>query len=135
MKWIVLIGFSLFLPTTAGAVRNVLGGPIQKCGDFPKTGYFRDGYCHTGPEDLGTHVACASVTKEFLEFTAKRGNDLMTPRPEMDFPGLKPGDRWCLCALRWREADRAGVSPSLDLRATHVKMLEYVPLSKLRKKR
>jgi uncharacterized protein (DUF2237 family) len=132
-----LLGILVFLliPDVALATKSVSGPSLSKCGDFPKTGYFRDGYCHTGPEDLGTHVACATVTQEFLDFTLKRGNDLITPHPESGFPGLKPGDRWCLCALRWLEADRAGVAPSLDLKATHVKMLEYAPLSKLRQKR
>ena len=108
--------------------KNVLGGELQKCCDSPKTGFYRDGFCHTGPEDHGTHVACATLTKEFLEFTLSRGNDLMTPRPEWNFPGLKPGDKWCLCALRWLEAKKAGVAPKLDLEATHEKMLEFTSL-------
>ncbi len=124
----------VLIPDAALAVKNVSGSPLSKCGDFPKTGNYRDGYCQTGPEDIGTHVACATVTKEFLDFTLKNGNDLLTPHPEFGFPGLKPGDRWCLCALRWREADQAGVAPALDLKATHFKMLDYVPLSKLKKR-
>lgn len=110
------------------AAKNVLGGPLKKCCDSPRTGFYRDGFCHTGPQDHGTHVACATVTKEFLEFTKGRGNDLMTPRPEWNFPGLKPGDKWCLCALRWLEAKEAGVAPKLDLEATHEKMLEFTSL-------
>ncbi len=110
---------------------NVLGSPLKKCCDSPKTGFYRDGMCHTGPQDHGTHVACATVTKEFLEFTKSRGNDLITARPEWNFPGLKPGDKWCLCALRWLEAKKAGVAPKLDLEATHQKMLEFVPLKDL----
>jgi uncharacterized protein (DUF2237 family) len=112
--------------------KNVLGTPLQKCCDSPKTGFYRDGFCHTGPQDVGTHVACATVTKEFLEFTKSRGNDLMTARPEWNFPGLKPGDKWCLCALRWLEAKKAGVAPKIDLSATHEKMLEFASLEQLK---
>lgn len=114
--------------------KNVLGTALKKCCDSPRTGFYRDGYCHTGPQDHGTHVACATVTAEFLAFTRSRGNDLVTPRPEWNYPGLKPGDKWCLCALRWKEAKAAGVAPELDLEATHEKMLEYVPLSDLKSK-
>ena len=113
------------------ADKNVLGGELKKCCDHPKTGFYRDGICRTGPEDHGTHVACATVTKEFLEFTRTRGNDLITPRPEWNFPGLKPGDKWCLCALRWLEARRAGVAPKLDLEASHLKLLEYTSLDEI----
>lgn len=113
-------------------INNVLGTPIQKCCDSPKTGFYRNGICLTGPQDHGTHVACATVTKEFLEFTKGRGNDLVTPAPQWNFPGLKPGDKWCLCALRWLEAKRAGVAPKLDLEATHEKMLEYATLTELK---
>lgn len=105
--------------------KNVLGTSLQKCCDSPKTGFYRDGFCHTGPQDHGTHVACARVTKEFLEFTKTKGNDLTTPRPEWNFPGLKPGDKWCLCALRWLEAKKAGIVLKLDIESTHEKMLEY----------
>ena len=130
--------FTILLSTTAMAQnmsmpsKNVLGTSLKKCCDSPKTGFYRDGNCHTGPQDHGTHVACATVTKEFLEFTKSRGNDLMTARPEWNFPGLKPGDKWCLCALRWLEAKRAGVAPLLDLEATHEKMLEYAPIKDLK---
>jgi len=113
------------------AAKNVLGGPLAKCCESPRTGFYRDGFCHTGPQDHGTHVACAKVTKEFLEFTRSRGNDLSTPRPEWNFPGLRPGDKWCLCALRWLEAKRAGVAPPLELSATHEKMLDFAALAEL----
>jgi uncharacterized protein (DUF2237 family) len=130
--------FTILLSTTAMAQnmsmpsKNVFGTSLKKCCDSPKTGFYRDGNCHTGPQDHGTHVACATVTKEFLEFTKSRGNDLMTAMPEWNFPGLKPGDKWCLCALRWLEAKRAGVAPLLDLEATHEKMLEYASIKDLK---
>ena len=112
--------------------RNVLGGPLATCSLSPRTGFFRDGCCKTGPEDLGAHVVCALMTSQFLEFSAARGNDLSTPRPELEFPGLKPGDRWCLCALRWKEALDAGVAPPVVLEATHERALEVIPLDELR---
>lgn len=118
---------NMSLPT-----RNVLGSTLKKCCDSPKTGFYRDGFCHTGPQDTGTHVACATVTKEFLDFTKSKGNDLITPRPEWNFPGLKPGDKWCLCALRWLEATKGGVAPKLDLEATNEKMLEFINLKDLK---
>ena len=111
---------------------NVLGGPLQPCGLDPLTGFFRDGRCVTGPSDRGTHVVCAIVTAEFLAFTAGRGNDLSTPRPEYDFPGLQPGDRWCLCVSRWAEAERAGVAPRVVLEATDRAALAGVSLDALR---
>ncbi len=114
--------------------KNVLGTPLKSCCDSPKTGFFRDGFCRTGPQDHGTHIACAVLTEEFLEFTKARGNDLSTPRPEWNFPGLVPGDKWCLCALRWTEAFAAGVAPALDLEATHEKMLEFATLEDLKAK-
>lgn len=95
------------------------------------TGFYRDGHCRTGKEDVGTHVICAEVSREFLEYSLGRGNDLITPRPHWNFPGLQPGDKWCLCALRWREAWEAGIAPKVDLSATHIKALEYVPLEVL----
>ncbi len=110
---------------------NVLGTELAVCGLEPKTGFFRDGCCSSGPQDLGKHLVCAKVTAEFLEFSRMRGNDLMTPRPEFDFPGLKPGDRWCLCALRWMEASDAGLAPPVILEATHQNALELVPLADL----
>ncbi len=113
--------------------KNVLGTELKKCCDSPKTGFHRNGFCQTGPEDQGTHVACAIVTKEFLEFSKSRGNDLITPKPEWNFPGLKPGDKWCLCALRYLEAKQAGVAPKLDLEATHEKMLEFMNSKEIKK--
>lgn len=113
--------------------KNVLGTALKECGCDPKTGIYRDGYCRTNPADTGTHVVCAVVTREFLEFSRSRGNDLIRPVPMWSFPGLKPGDRWCLCVSRWIEAERAGVAPSIDLEATHQKALEYVSRSILEK--
>ncbi|MCE2927982.1 MAG: DUF2237 domain-containing protein [Rickettsiales bacterium] len=113
--------------------KNVLGGELALCGLSPKTGFYRDGYCRTGAHDTGRHVVAAMVTEEFLAFTKSRGNDLSTPRPEYDFPGLKPGDRWCLCALRWKEAEEAGAAPPVDLAATHEKALEFIPLETLKR--
>jgi uncharacterized protein len=111
--------------------KNVLGGPLLACSYAPLTGFFRDGCCKTGPEDLGTHVVCAKVTAEFLAFSAEQGNDLSTPRPEYRFAGLKPGDRWCLCANRWLEALNAGVAPPVVLAATHQKVLKLISLTEL----
>ncbi|MCS7293146.1 MAG: DUF2237 domain-containing protein [Gloeomargarita sp. SKYBB_i_bin120] len=107
---------------------NVLGKPLEVCCRSPLTGFYRTGYCETGPDDLGVHTVCAQVTQAFLEFTLKQGNDLITPNPLYNFPGLKPGDRWCLCASRWEEARRAGVAPPIILAATHQKTLEIIPL-------
>ncbi|MFY9346600.1 MAG: DUF2237 domain-containing protein [Orrella sp.] len=112
---------------------NVLGEPLQACSYDPLTGYFRDGCCNTDDNDHGTHVVCTRVTHAFLVFSADRGNDLMTPRPEWRFPGLKAGDRWCLCATRWREALEAGLAPPVVLAATHSKVLEYVSLEDLKR--
>ncbi len=112
--------------------QNVLGEPLQACSYDPLTGYFRDGCCNTDEHDHGTHVVCARMTAEFLAFSADRGNDLVTPRPEWRFPGLKAGDRWCLCALRWKEAFEAGVAPLVVLAATHCKVLEHVRLEDLK---
>jgi uncharacterized protein (DUF2237 family) len=107
--------------------RNVLGGALQPCSLDPVTGFYRNGCCETGPEDRGLHVVCAHVTEAFLSFSAQRGNDLSTPLPDYRFPGLKPGDRWCLCALRWLEAAQAGVAPPVVLSATHEATLALVP--------
>jgi uncharacterized protein (DUF2237 family) len=109
----------------------VLGGPLAPCCDDPATGFYRDGYCHTGPQDVGSHTVCARLTEAFLEFSFLRGNDLTTPRPEYDFPGLRPGDRWCLCIARWREALEAGVALPVILAATHEKALAVVTLEQL----
>ncbi len=92
----------------------------------PLTGYFRDGFCHTGPGDVGLHTVCAEMTEEFLRFSYERGNDLVTPRPDMRFPGLQPGDKWCLCVTRWQEALEAGVAPRIFLNATHASAVEFV---------
>jgi uncharacterized protein (DUF2237 family) len=112
--------------------RNVLGQPLEVCCTNPMTGYYRDGSCRTDARDAGTHVVCARVTQVFLEFSRSQGNDLITPRAEFRFPGLKPGDCWCLCATRWREALRAGVAPPVRLEATHERALEFVTLEDLR---
>lgn len=112
--------------------RNVLGGPLHPCSTDPLTGFFRTGDCQTGPQDRGTHVVCAQVTEAFLAFTASRGNDLSTPIPAYGFPGLQPGDRWCLCVLRWKEALAAGAAPPVVLEATHAKALDVVDLATLR---
>ncbi len=112
---------------------NVYGEPLDACSEDPITGFFRDGCCNTDDQDLGSHTVCIQVTREFLQFSKTRGNDLSTPRPEMDFPGLRPGDRWCLCAARWVEAYRHGTAPRVYLRRTHQRALEVVPLNLLRK--
>ena len=111
---------------------NVLGDELVPCSFDPLTGYFRDGCCNTSVDDRGTHVICARVTADFLDFSLKRGNDLTTPRPEHRFAGLKPGDRWCLCANRWVEALQAGVAPPVVLESTHAKALAFVSLDELR---
>lgn len=112
--------------------RNVLGGPLQSCCLDPVTGFYRDGFCHTGRWDVGVHTVCAILTAEFLEFSHAQGNDLVTPRPELGFPGLKAGDRWCLCAARWREAAEAGVAPPVVLAACHERTLDVVDLATLK---
>lgn len=111
--------------------RNVLNTELQSCSTQPMTGFYRTGCCDTGPGDDGVHVVCARMTEEFLTFSVQMGNDLVTPRPEFGFPGLKPGDRWCLCAQRWREALEAGVAPPVVLEATHISALEFVDLPDL----
>jgi uncharacterized protein (DUF2237 family) len=110
---------------------NVVGGELQPCSSEPLTGFFRDGCCSTGPEDAGSHTVCAVMTAEFLEFSRLAGNDLSTPRPEWGFEGIQPGDRWCLCALRWLEAYEAGQAPEVVLGATHARALEVVPIEAL----
>lgn len=115
------------------AARNVLGEPLEPCCLRPMTGFFRTGSCETGAEDIGAHTVCVQVTAEFLAFSKERGNDLSTPVPAFDFPGLRPGDRWCLCASRWREALEAGRAPRVLLRATHERTLEYVSLEELKR--
>jgi uncharacterized protein (DUF2237 family) len=111
--------------------KNVLGKPLQSCSVAPNTGFYRNGCCDTGPGDDGVHVVCALMTEEFLEFSRDQGNDLATPVPEFDFPGLKPGDRWCLCAARWKEALQAGVAPPVVLEATHMSAVEFLDLEDL----
>ncbi len=111
---------------------NVLGGELEPCGFDPLTGFYRDGCCDTGAEDAGVHVVCAEMTEQFLAFSISAGNDLSTPRPEFGFPGLKPGDRWCLCASRWQEAYVAGVAPPVHLAATHAAAAEFCDLAALR---
>ncbi len=113
--------------------RNVLGEPLEACSVAPMTGFYRDGCCNTGAEDIGSHTVCAVMTAEFLAFSKSRGNDLSTPMPEVGFPGLKPGDRWCLCAPRWQEAFEAGQAPRIVLRATHEGALTYCALADLKR--
>ena len=112
---------------------NVLGEPLKPCSYDPMTGFFRDGCCNTGPQDRGRHTVCVRVTAEFLAFSRMRGNDLTTPRPEFGFPGLRAGDRWCLCAARWREALEAGRAPRVVLASTHEATLEIVDLRDLKR--
>jgi len=116
-----------------GIQRNVFGEPLKSCSERPVTGFYRSGCCHTGPEDVGLHTVCVEVTSEFLAFSKARGNDLSTPQPDFDFPGLEPGDRWCLCAARWREAFEAGKAPRVILSATHEATLAVVPLEDLKR--
>jgi uncharacterized protein (DUF2237 family) len=110
---------------------NVLGEPLAECSADPLTGFYRNGCCDTGPEDRGSHTVCAVMTAEFLAFSKYVGNDLSTPRPEFRFPGLKPGDRWCLCAGRFLQAHEEGCAPKVNLRATHLRALDIVPLEVL----
>lgn len=112
---------------------NVLGEPLLACSTRPLTGFFRDGCCRTGPEDHGRHVVCTQVTDAFLEFSRVRGNDLVTPVPAFGFPGLREGDRWCLCAARWQEALQAGAAPRVVLTATHESALEVIAMDDLKR--
>jgi uncharacterized protein (DUF2237 family) len=111
--------------------RNVVGGSLEPCGFDPVTGFFRDGCCSTGPEDAGSHTICAVVTREFLEHQVAVGNDLVTPRPQWHFPGLTPGDRWCVVAARWLQAHADGVAPPVVLASTHERAADVVPLQLL----
>ena len=113
--------------------RNVYGEPLELCSLNPPTGFYRSGCCETGPEDVGVHTVCVEVTQEFLAFSKSRGNDLSTPRPEFGFPGLTPGDRWCLCAARWQEAFDAGAAPRVVLTATHEATLDIAKLADLKR--
>ncbi len=119
-------------PRADARPRNVLGGPLIACSTDPLTGFYRDGLCRCGPEDTGLHAVCCVMTEDFLAFTKSRGNDLSTPHPEWGFPGLNPGDRWCLCAARWGEALEAGAAPLVVLEATGERALEVVSLADLR---
>ena len=112
--------------------QNVFGEPIELCCNDPLTGFYRDGHCNTGPNDLGTHTVCALMTDEFLEYSAAAGNDLSTSRPEFNFPGLVAGNRWCLCAMRWEQAHREGKAPKLYLKATNIVTLRTIPLEILK---
>ena len=112
--------------------RNVLGGELAPCSMSPRTGFFRDGCCNTGPQDHGLHIVCAQVTREFLQFARQQGNDLISPAPAFGFPGLKPGDRWCVCAATWRQAYEAGLAPPVVLAATHEETLAVIPLHALK---
>jgi len=118
--------------TTMDPSLNVLGGPLETCSTAPLTGYFRDGHCNTCTDDRGRHTVCAVMTAEFLALSKYLGNDLSTPRPEYRFAGLKPGDRWCLCAARFLQAHEEGAAPQIRLAATHARTLEIVPLEVLR---
>ncbi|SDT88943.1 hypothetical protein SAMN05444156_0460 [Verrucomicrobium sp. GAS474] len=118
-------------PTPAPVRTNVLGGPLQACCHDPVTGFYRDGYCRTGPGDIGLHTVCIEATEEFLAFSRAAGNDLSTPVPQFQFPGLRPGDRWCLCVTRWMEALEAGMAPAVHLEASHISALEFVSLEDL----
>jgi len=115
----------------AAQERNVLGGPLEPCGTDPVTGFYRDGCCSSGPEDLGSHTVCAVVTREFLDHQTAVGNDLVTPRPEWRFPGLRPGDRWCVVAVRWLQAYQDGAAAPVVLAATHERALDVIPLAYL----
>lgn len=115
----------------ASDAKNVLGTHLENCSTDPMTGFFRDGCCRTGADDLGLHLVCAEMTQEFLEFSRSRGNDLIRAVPTFQFPGLKAGDRWCLCVQRWKEAFEAGVAPRIVLESTHISTLEFVDLSDL----
>ena len=112
-------------------VINIFGDTIEACCHDPVTGFFRDGFCNTNEHDFGSHVVCAEITEDFLIFSKSQGNDLSTPRPEFNFPGLKEGDRWCLCALRWKEAYDAGVAPRVYLESCHLNALSYVTKDQL----
>ncbi len=114
------------------SAKNVLGNTLECCCTSPMTGFYRDGHCQTGPHDAGSHTVCAKVTAEFLAFSKRNGNDLSTPRLEYNFPGLKPGDKWCVCVSRWEEAFIAGVAPPVLLSATHERALDLVGLDELK---
>lgn len=110
---------------------NVLGTELRSCCSDPITGFYRDGFCRTGPDDLGQHTVCVQITREFLDFSVLDGNDLVTPHPEYGFPGLEPGDRWCVCVTRWKDALQRGLAAPVNLEATHISALEFVTLEDL----
>jgi uncharacterized protein len=133
-KLISLILITIFLSAMSKKeAKNILGAKLEACCYAPMTGFFRDGFCHTNQLDHGTHVVCAVVTDEFLEFSRAKGNDLVTPRLEYQFPGLKAGDSWCLCALRWMEAYENGVAPPIKAEATNEKVFDFIAKEKLEK--
>jgi hypothetical protein len=113
------------------SAHNVLGTPLESCSFDPLTGFYRDGCCNTGAEDMGLHLVCIEASAEFLEFSREVGNDLSTPIPGYEFPGVRPGDRWCLCVQRWKQALEAGRAPRVHLEATHISALEFVDLEQL----
>ncbi len=117
--------------TSTKTTLNVLGGPLENCSCNPMTGYLRDGFCNTTPDDFGTHVVCAILTEEFLNYSLSKGNDLITPIPHWNFPGLKPGDKWCLCVSRWKQAEQVNCAPLVDLNATNAVALKHVSLELL----
>ena len=121
------------MPEKNETQKNVWGSELSPCSTNPLTGFYRDGSCATGRQDHGQHVVCIEATADFLEYSASQGNDLSTPMPEFGFPGLKPGDRWCLCGLRWKQALEAGMAPRLVLGSTHIAMTEIVPIETLKK--
>lgn len=123
--------YASFTHENLAVMKNILGSELEACCFDPLTGYRRDGYCRTQKDDQGRHLICAEISAEFLEFTLAQGNDLITPHPEYQFPGLKPGDHWCLCITRWLEAERAGVAPRIFPKSCHLKVLEYVDISLL----
>ena len=135
MKIEIILMFTVLFSLVISSDRpmNVLDTELQPCCTDPLTGYYRDGYCRTGRTDLGVHTVCAIMTEEFLSFTSSCGNDLVTPMPQYNFPGLKPGDKWCLCASRWKEAMEKGFAPSVVLESTHERTLEIVDLETLRR--
>lgn len=126
---LILTSFLVSFGHTAD--QNVYGDPLEECCREPLTGFYRNGYCSTGPSDHGVHVVCATVTEQFLQHSKDVGNDLSTPKPEYNFPGLKSGDCWCLCAIRWKDALQRGIAPPVNLRATHRRILDFVPLETL----
>ena len=120
------------MPDVKKLPKNVLGTELEMCCNDPVTGFYRDGFCRTGQSDYGVHIVCAEMTAEFLEFSKAAGNDLSTPVPEYQFPGLVPGDRWCLCVSRWKEALEADVAPKVHLEATHLSTIEFVSIEDLK---